>query len=493
MSTLRMTGVMATTVALVATAGTSAVAADGKETGSTPADPAPELIVRAPQLPAMIPEGLRSGKLKTPLGPATWIQYSGTVDKLPAEFFELTPVPGGWVLADGPSGRLWFTDDLIDWSTWPLPFPERGTSISAADGHYWLMVDVDEPDLGDPWASAHLWHSRNTIDWEPVDLGALVPPSTGHFEWDIAIHGFAASGARAIGMVEYALRDPARILGSGSQHAEWASLQRLDADRYRVRDANGIDLGTIRFEAMLGGVRVVDEADGAVLAEIPGIDPAFIDRWAASGQAGDRSWVLFGPDGSRELRPPTETDDPDYWIADDLLMTTFVSPDGLPEVWRSADGATWEQAFVVGDDPGEPRRPAELHFWDGQFVASSWRSGSEQRWVSDDGATWQKVAVDREPGYPSARAGDTWLALSGFDDDGYHRSLRFLRDNGKAKRVGVRRLRIDGEFEPGMHRVGPGVLAVHGLFPRGAKPDKRVIWIIQFDDLVSQQDLASGR
>ena len=126
-------------------------------------------------LPAEIPDGVATGTLDTPLGPARWVHLSGDDTTLPTW---LDPVPdpsGGYISLDWDSTppRLWRSPDLITWAFEALPIEARWGGLTLADDTLW--VSADEP--------VSLWSSVDTLEWTEESLDGLVPPGPDGYAW----------------------------------------------------------------------------------------------------------------------------------------------------------------------------------------------------------------------------------------------------------------------------------------------------------------------
>ena len=108
----------------------------------------PESTTTPPiELPAEIPEGIESGTLETPLGPARWVHLSGDERAMPPQLSGLISTPDGYAVPewgdrwfDDGDAQLWRSSDLIDWTSEPLGIEARFGELSRAADTYWLNV-----------------------------------------------------------------------------------------------------------------------------------------------------------------------------------------------------------------------------------------------------------------------------------------------------------------------------------------------------------------
>jgi hypothetical protein len=466
----------------------SASASPATEPSATPSatvaptmtPPQIDASTNAVALPAEIPEGVRSGKLKTPLGAARWVHLSGDEDTLPPM---LSPVaaPSGYVTidwgervtgsCDGPETcrrpAIWRSPDLITWSREPLPVVADGAELIRSGGDYWLVT----------YGPTTLWRSSDTSAWDPIELSQLRPSGPPGLDW-VARLGVPATSQGVVGVaIDYVPVDAASYLGltlpDGVDHV---GLRAADSGRYQALGGNEELLATVRFEEIDGGLRVIDDADGSVLQVLEGASRESIERWAMSG-------TPFEPQiGLLEGERLVSVDLPGAASASERISRLFGNDTGFVAyrpvggeavgVWRSSDGRTWTDAGVLGDDEGEPPGDSLIFAGPGLVLAS----GPKGQWRSSDGLRWREVS---ERGFSVELAG---VRLRVTLD-----SLSFAREGQKATRVDLTKLRLkrelDGANSKGFGVLGPNTVAYQLSNESG--DGERQIWIITFDELPS--------
>jgi hypothetical protein len=431
-------------------------------------------------LPAEIPDGLPSGRLKTPLGRARWVHISGDEDTLPPLFFPLA-APSGYVIADRGEGFLghcvgretcrrpaiWRSPDLITWSREPLPVEADSADIVRSGGHYWLMT----------YGPTTLWRSSDASTWVPIDLSQLRPSGPRGLGWELRLGFPATSGGVVAVAVDYAPVDAASYLGltlpDGVDHA---SLRTAEPGQYQVLGGNEEHVATLRFEEIDGGLHVIDDTDGSVLAVLDGVARESIERWAMG-------WTPFEPqvgilEGERLISvevpaTPSGNEQLDLFGTPTGYFAYLPEGEDVVRVWRSSDGRRWTDAGVLGDEDGEPPPDSLIHEGP-EFVTAV---GPQGMWRSADGLTWEEI--DASDGLRVELAG---ARLSLRRD-----SLSFELEGQKSTRVDLTKLglkrELDGANSKAFGVLGPNTVAYQ--LSNESENGERHIWIITFDELPS--------
>jgi len=388
-------------------------------------EPAPDRRVAQPpgrfEIPR-IPESnrrARSGRLRTPLGPARWLAVSGTAETLPGlSPSSLLTVPGGYAhlqteIGDPPhSPRLWFSPNLIKWKKLPVPADAWAEGLVSSDRRLWLTTLA--PDRAD---GMRLWHSTDARSWEEADLTGLVPPEPSSLEWTMDIGDVAAVGDRAVVEIVFEVSDLASVLGIESRLPDGPAGLQLHArgeGSYHVEDSWGQPLADIRFDETTDGLVVIDSEDGSRLTTIREFGMDVIDRWASVGRAIEVRLALVGANGATYLAEPVlpGLDEQDvthrrggHQHSTEPLVAAFgeggrftvflKGPDDTMETWLSEDGMDWRQAPVATDSSGKPLGIADLPRREGPIwtVYSTEGNSKTKRWVSEDGVAWRRRPI----------------------------------------------------------------------------------------------------
>jgi len=459
------------------------------------------------ELPAEIPEGIESGTLDTPLGPARWVHLSGDDESLPGGMKPI-PVPGGFVTFDeephpyetcSASERcqyVWFSPDLFEWTRRPLPVDVEYAQAYFSGGHFWLIANDETPNEDGDLDPPALWRSSDAQEWEAVELDGLESPFPATIDWRAYLGEIAASGDATVAQVTFEAQVGKNLLGlpprpeGEDKVGDYASLQPDNGDSYLVMGPYDDAHGWVRFEVTGDGVRVLDAATDAVLTDIPGIGMGFIESWAASGEAPSVSRLVRLEGGRVEtIELPSADPGGDQWTprtlfaSDDGFRWFRPSADGLTHLWVSADGREWTLEDTFGDDPGEPAQVTQ-----GREGLESW-AWSEPRQVADliassDGLEWQ---VNRAPSADIVlRFGDGWIVPG-------RGGLAFYADgsDGPAALGSVELpLKTDsfGAGGYGMSVINANTIVHSVVEEEDFAGRQRDHWIITFDDLP-----ASGR
>jgi hypothetical protein len=264
---------------------------------------------------------------------------------------------------------------------------------------------------------------------------------------------------------------------------------------YEVKGGYGADLGTVHFEPIPGGLRVLD-ATGEELTTLDGWDMGFIDRWASSGPTNvqgrvpiehriavvrDGTLTVFdlpgiGPGGGPSIGPGGGPG-----IATTDQGFTFYHPreDGTTATWVSHDGMSWSAGETIGDDPGEPRFVVEVEAKsNGPVLVTMDPPGdtrNRQRWRLSDDGTWQASTPDASGSKLAwqARMGPGTLLIR----EGTQ--IEFLRDgDDRSEPMGAEALRLT----PGNNLWG-GAISERAVVISTLRGGLHHHWIIRFDDL----------
>jgi hypothetical protein len=264
---------------------------------------------------------------------------------------------------------------------------------------------------------------------------------------------------------------------------------------YGVKGGYGADLGTVRFEPIPGGLRVLD-ATGEELTTLDGWDMGFIDRWASSGPTNvqgripiehriavvrDGTLTVFdlpgiGPGGSSGIGPGGGSG-----IATTDQGFTFYHPreDGTTATWVSHDGMSWSAGETIGDDPGEPRFVVEVEARpNGPVLVTMDPPGdtrNRQRWRLSDDGTWQASTPDASGSKLAwqARMGPGTLLIR----EGAQ--IEFLRDgDDRSEPMGAEALRLT----PG-NKLWGGAISERAVVISTLRGGLHHHWIVRFDDL----------
>jgi hypothetical protein len=184
--------------------------------------------------------------------------------------------------------RLWFSEDLMEWSQRSLPVDARFATFAGADGQYWLTA-ADPANSVSP-VSSTLWRSDDVQTWQETDLGDLVvtdgPPEA---EWAISLSPLVVSDDANVAPYTVRLANAGQLLGLTEESGPFLSLTATDGGDYQIKgpydsEVRGLDgqvVPSVRFEETADGLRVVDAEDGTELNTVDGMGMDFIDRWAA--------------------------------------------------------------------------------------------------------------------------------------------------------------------------------------------------------------------
>jgi len=438
-------------------------------------------------LPAEVPDGIESGTLDTPLGPARWVHLQGNHTTMP-DLPDPVPVPGGYVVFDESPPELWSSPDLLTWTRAPLPFHDAiWARLTLANGIYWLST-------GD---TVTLWRSTDAVDWEQITTTGLVPPGPPGLYQATGLSAPAMSGDITTILVDYEPQNFKTYFDLPDERG-YVNLEETDPGLYQATSKYGVELATLRFEETNKGLKVIDVADGSVHIELEGVgldlielwaentrgDMGVVDRWAEKRGLPTLQMAVLEGDELVPMDLPASLLDgerPALFGTDAGFFLYSPDAHGLMRVRRSEDGRAWSEAEVLGDDEGDP---SGVWAVEGQPKSVVAYGDAMKEWTSTDGTTWE---VTRERGDPdsSARLGSSLISLPENPQGVVAPNLRFRSDDGAITYVDVSKLGIKHTSE-GAGGNSSGVLSGNTLFyaaheEEGAR--EHDVWIFTFDDL----------
>jgi len=426
-------------------------------------------------LPSELPEGIESGTLDTPLGPATWVHLTRADGGQLPNIGQAIPWPSGVAIYEGPKynfdtptlslpPRIWLSSDGIDWRVQPLPVApvgESGAALTVADGVYWLVGSHFMPRPRDDRPSAdseQIWRSTDGVTWEGIDTSDFSLPGPGGFDWEVVLTPAVTVGERTFIAVSFhpsfPFYDYAPTVGPEGECGY--GLNMVSGELFEmVSDEPTCPRLILRLVETETGLLVTDDASGQELGEIEGAALEDLERVAdglpyepqsALGSY-ERLLIINDADVTR-VGVPWQQDDAGQGA---ITRTLFATQDSLyayvehrepesgqPEsmsVWRSSDGLTWTDlgspSFL--DDAATPGW-TEFDSLPGRLVATHPVLPGET-WETTNGIDWAPAPQDRpdcidstcstypdgEPGGRTtpARLGSGWFASDaggGWDD-----------------------------------------------------------------------------
>lgn len=436
---------------------------------SASSDDAP--VAARPVLPDPLPPGVEGGVIETPVGPARWVHLTGeattpTEQVVPVERFGdrlLYVGYGGCAdeqqdppcdLPGDPPFLETAPDALAPHTSHPLPGTPQEIFPVVDGATLWLSTV----------APRGLWRTTDLQHWEPVDLASLAPEPLGGQTWHASSGTnrlITADGVTLLDVWWY-LDDPGALVGTPGVEAMYPEPVGDGVYQLRQSDWGGPvaapdgELGTVRVEVHAAGLRF-RSMSGELLADLPGLDQAFVDDWAAYRSVLRSGLVRIGPDGvslpdlpGREARSPLAV----LPVAEGWLAASLGLQAGPIQTWHSVDGTTWEPGPPLGDADGPFRarsvladtwhRPAilQVDLEDGRRLGSidgvRWEpippfadtssrlsSGAWVRWqgmeapkVSRDGTTWRPAGDVTAAWTPDRdQEGGSWHGASSAVDD----------------------------------------------------------------------------
>jgi hypothetical protein len=369
--------------------------------GSKPPD------LPTPTLGTDLPPGARTGTIETALGPARWVHLVGDSSTLPTE--APGTMPASWAASGNEAPFVGLYQPEGDGR---VAF-ERWTSV---DGLRWQMEVVDTPIAGD-WAipydgagaswvwvlSGELWRSTDGEQWRQIDMTTVLPDSPAAVRWELVINDLASTATETLVSVTARATEPFGTLEWPQFPAPGDVVEREPGlVVFRGSEVFARPDRLLRFEPTADGTRAIEEADGSVLVELPGVTLEDVTAWVRDGPPvahrlavvdGERLLPTFELDG---IAPESQTSlgtmlgTPDGFLA--LVLDSFAGPMHL---WRSEDGRSWTNlgpsAIAAEATGGELQMGAsfgqfhvEEHVADGEMVAAIWHSA--------DGFAWDKIA-----------------------------------------------------------------------------------------------------
>lgn len=350
-----------------------------------------------------VPDGIESGTLGTPNGPARWVHLTGDEGMLPDGPDQAIAWGAGFAIFDHSPSSLWVSDDGIEWRVEPLPAPATAELAWPAfvDDVYWLM---SANPLG-------LWRSTDGATWNEIDLSGIPdlnsetrfassPVSAGELtltyadfwgDWPLRIDEFyfdvdAGNCVMLCGEDQTVLED---VCGSGPvREVRPGVLQYGDVT---VECPNP---PVIRYEETETGLRALDDATGEDLGEIHGADLAYVANtlvhYFGRGQELKHDLGLFILGDSEitavEVPWPGVFPSVEFFGAEDWIYA-YVVDDQTPEsmsVWRTSDGHSWTElsppSFGAPTDPKFTSLAGSLVMRDEQGA-----------WETTDGVNWNPL------------------------------------------------------------------------------------------------------
>ena len=453
------------------------------------ASPLPEPVV-TPTLPIMlppqIPDGVATGTLDTPLGPARWVHLRGDDTTLPASLDPVAGPSGGYISLewDNTPPRLWRSPDLITWASEPLPIEARWGGLTVVDETLW--VSAAEP--------VSLWSSVDALEWTEASLDGLEAPGPDGSAWRLDLGtALAYDGVTIVPTTYYPDHQVvSRALGRTDQSAVFVfesepGVYTLADDR-RERT-----LATVRFEDTGSDLLVIDTEDGAELALLDGISMEFIDLLASGEVHAVHGLGILTEDGPIEVDLPDSMDQEDapVFLVDDAGFVAFGrGRDGLVHVHRSTDGRVWIETDLVGDDPGEPTDIVGVYDWQGPLVIET--EPHETLWTTD-GMNWEsRHPLDNFGGAP---IGSAWISFQGVHEGvAWHAGDVAVETMWFAPHDGGVPVAVDVSDVSGIDLSGatpsgqgePDSISSNTVVSVNARDEgarRRDIWIITFDDV----------
>jgi len=409
------------------------------------------------ELPAEIPEGIKSGTLKTPLGPARWVHLSGELADLAPNFRDVVSTPEGFItlerLDDGAT--LWRSPNLLTWTSQPLDILAWQLSYTA-DGTYWL-------NSGNVW-----WRSQDTASWEQVDLGNPAPPQRDGYAYADALHLNGPPVEHdGVTIVPYGWGPDYGVVTQDHPLAEQTSgFTEIEPGIYGL--APHIAYLPVRFEQIEGGLRMIDHQDGTELKVLDGISMEFIERLGSDeGDLAVPGLVMVEGDESVEVELPDDMRRADrlWYTTDGPGFTAYALTDGLMTVHRSQDGRDWRQVTTIGDDAGEPTDIHSVSLYDYPTSAQTDRG----LWTTADGLTWHM-----RPHQAAHRFGAGWIR------GGNSFPWWYYPDRGKVVRIDHSAVGLPPKSEC---NGNPRPISSNTLYMSCKREGVRDTWIITFDDV----------
>lgn len=432
---------------------------------SATAEPAPvataedAAIPEAPTitLPDVLPDGVRSGTVQTPAGPARWVHLTGRSPASRDEVSEGEVIPAPQALVPWKDGiaamgyfGLWTTSDGVDWTVVPLPGDPAGPFqrrvLKRVGGTYVLIYTAFGPARRDP---IRVWTAEDLDGaWREIEASALQAAAPGA-GWNdvkarIAAGPVALADGRIVFSVTHEYRLPRTTLGLLPLQ-QTKRMKRLAAGRYalcptpRPRYRGSCSDGgenakwIVRFEEADEGLSVVNDRndkrlgrlDGADLSELyEGGTGLKVDSFAIDGDTIvpiDAPWPALGllDSHSSEWRPQTVVFAPGsstpVFASWDSRSELRPGDPGVPVVARGLPPSQARKTTLTVSEHAD-RISAIL-----QTDAGSSTGRTLGAWESTDGVTWREAPPGLPDGARLSHTGSAWYAEgTGVDETGFH-------------------------------------------------------------------------
>jgi hypothetical protein len=378
----------------------------------------PEATPSTPfKLPAVIPEGIESGTVDTPLGTARWVHLTGGRETRPSLSFWSNVIgwPTGIAIFAAPEGgesyaegitqpsQLWTSRNGIDWELQPLPVPAdaHDASLTLVGDVYWLIAKV--------WSGDRLWRSPDGVTWEEFDPTGLAPPGPAGFAWNLEYSSPATAGDLTLihrsGEGAFPFRDLG-LVGLDGYCGDHERMRKLAFGVYQMTSTDEPPCPVLRFEETDTGLHVSDDATGEYLGEIVGADLGHIDQMPSIFLEGPQQLLIISDNEVIPVEVP--------WPAEqDLGVALFGVEDGIyayahdwccegrdiMSVWHTRDGRAWNEldppSFLDGAPHNGPMwfRTLSETLYVTIFDDSGDDGGSLESWVTSDGIDWTPAPV----------------------------------------------------------------------------------------------------
>ena len=293
--------------------------------------PDQQLMLR---LPATLPDGIESGTLDTPAGPARWIHIRGTRENVP-RVHEVIDWGDG-IAAWHPWWGFWVTEDGTRWRQQPLP-----------DGHELSMTSraVEVRQAGDVAYAISLhtdrvWRSSDDGSWLELDAAALAsarPSGWQVTEANITVGPNLADG-RVIFGAGWGYSLPRAELGITEKGTQ--RMKHVTKNRFALCRKNDCTKDqytrVLRFRRTDDGLVVFDQRSGTRLGMLAGATRDQVYR--GEGGSSGHLFEIVGDAVVRASQPWPST----------LARPSDAPPPGLPsDAAAAAIGSGW---YAEGED-----------------------------------------------------------------------------------------------------------------------------------------------
>ena len=246
-----------------------------------------------------------------------------------------------------------------------------------------------------------LWRSTDGATWDEYDPSRLLPPGPaglfwmGHYEPPVTGSGLTLS--HAIYEAHLPLGDWLPLLiddydPSSDRDAPCGSLLKVEPTIFQL---GGSQEGepcphqlALRFEETESGLRVLDNATGAILGEVLGANLSHIERFAEARDGYiERRLLIIGDSEITQVEDPWPDDRLDGFFGTQDWIYAYVEDDSdQVSVWRTSDGRSWTE---LGPSSFPEDGPRSVTSSGGPLMA---RSGAAA-WETTDGINWTRTPV----------------------------------------------------------------------------------------------------